>query len=50
MKILQLTDNNISNEHICCAINDKKSKKGHQKKKDWLKSGLKICKKQGGVG
>jgi len=38
MKILQLTDKNIESEHICCAISDKKSKGGYQKKKDWLKS------------
>lgn len=37
MEIRKLTDKNIENEHICCAISDKKCKDGYQKKKDWLK-------------
>lgn len=37
MKILKLTEQNIEDQHICCAISDKKSKDGYQKKKDWLK-------------
>lgn len=41
MEILKLTDKNIQDEHICCAISDKKSKIGYQKKKDWLKSEFK---------
>ena len=38
MKLLKLTEENISDEHICCAISDKKCREGYQKKKDWLKS------------
>jgi len=38
MEILQLSDENIENEHICCAISDKKSKSGYEKKKEWLKT------------
>jgi len=38
MKILKITPENIDDEHICCAISDKKSQAGYQKKKDWLKS------------
>ncbi len=38
MKLLKLTNNNIEDEHICCAISDKKCRGGYQKKKDWLKS------------
>lgn len=37
MEILKLTDKNIQDEHICCAISDKKCRDGYQKKKDWLK-------------
>ena len=36
-KIIQLTQKNIDNEHICCAISDKKCKQSYQAKKDWLK-------------
>ena len=35
--IIQLTSNNINNEHICCAISDKKCAESYQAKKDWLK-------------
>ncbi|MBL1321553.1 MAG: hypothetical protein COA63_010910 [Methylophaga sp.] len=41
MKLLKLTDNNIEDEHVCCAISDKKCKDGYQKKKEWLKSEFK---------
>lgn len=41
MKLLIITEENIENEHICCAISDKKSREGYQKKKDWLKSEFK---------
>ena len=41
MKLLKLTDKNIEDEHICCAISDKKCRDGYQKKKDWLKSKFK---------
>ncbi len=41
MKIIKLTNKNIQEEHICCAISDKKSSKGYQKKKEWLKTEFK---------
>lgn len=41
MEIIKLTDQNIQDEHICCAFSDKKSKDGYQKKKDWLKTQFK---------
>lgn len=41
MKLLKLTDKNIEDEHICCAISDKKCSDGYQLKKDWLKSEFK---------
>jgi len=34
---IELTSKNISNEHICCAISDKKCKDSYQAKKDWLR-------------
>lgn len=36
-KIISLNNSNIDNEHICCAISDKKCKESYQAKKDWLK-------------
>ena len=33
MKIVKLTEKNIEDEHICCAISDKKCKDGYEKKK-----------------
>lgn len=41
IEVLKLTDKNIEEEHICCAISDKKSVDGYQKKKDWLKTEFK---------
>lgn len=41
MEILKLTDKNIQDEHICCAISDKKCASGYEKKKDWLKTEFK---------
>ena len=41
MEILNLTNQNIQDEHICCAIADKKCSVGYQKKKDWLKKEFK---------
>lgn len=41
MKLLKLSHENIEDEHICCAISDKKSIGGYQKKKIWLKSEFK---------
>ena len=37
-KIKKLTEDNIANEHICCAISDKKCSSGYNSKKDWLKN------------
>jgi GNAT superfamily N-acetyltransferase len=36
-KIIRLTKSNIDQEHICCAISDKKCKEGYELKKEWLK-------------
>ena len=36
-KIITLDKSTISNEHICCAISDKKCKESYELKKDWLK-------------
>jgi len=39
MKIIEINQNNIDSEHICCAIgNDKENKARAQTKKDWLKN------------
>lgn len=37
MKIKTLNEKNIAEEHICCAISDKKCVKGYNQKKEWLK-------------
>lgn len=44
MKIITLTKDNIANEHICCAISDKKSEAGVAAKKQWL-----TCRMQEGL-
>ncbi|MBI9046317.1 MAG: GNAT family N-acetyltransferase [Anaerolineaceae bacterium] len=36
MEIIQLNEENILGEHICCAISDKKCAAGYNAKKDWL--------------
>lgn len=36
-KIITLNQSNIDNEHICCAIADKKCKESYELKKEWLK-------------
>ncbi|EPE63053.1 putative acetyltransferase [Exiguobacterium sp. S17] len=36
-KFIELNQANISEEHICCAISDKKCKESYELKKDWLK-------------
>lgn len=36
-KIIMLDKSNIDNEHICCAISDKKCNESYEAKKDWLK-------------
>ena len=38
---INLDENNIESEHICCAIGDPKHQIGVDKKKDWIKSKLK---------
>lgn len=35
-KLIELNKNNIGQEHICCAISDKKCKDSYQLKKNWL--------------
>ncbi len=34
---INLTIDNLENEHICCAIADKKHQRGVEAKKEWLK-------------
>ncbi|MBW9149737.1 GNAT family N-acetyltransferase [Clostridium sp. CM028] len=36
-KLTKLNSDNIAEEHICCAISDKKCKESYELKKDWLK-------------
>jgi GNAT superfamily N-acetyltransferase len=36
-ELINLTAENISDEHICCAFSDKKCAESYQAKKDWLK-------------
>ena len=40
-KYTNITLENIDNEHICCAISDKKHIDGVQEKKQWLKDRIK---------
>ena len=40
-KYINLSLENIENEHICCAISDKKHQEGVNKKKEWIKERLK---------
>ncbi len=40
-QIKKLTSENIANEHICCAMSDKKCVPGYNAKKDWLKENFK---------
>ena len=40
MDIIKLNINNIYEEHICCAISDKKCQKGYLQKKEWIKERL----------
>lgn len=41
MEIIKLSEDNIENEHICCAISDKKCLTGYNAKKQWLKQSFK---------
>ena len=38
---INITLDNIDNEHLCCAIGDKKHKQGVDNKKEWIKKRLK---------
>jgi len=38
--IVQLTEENLTDEHICCCINDAKCERGYQMKKDWIRDRL----------
>jgi len=37
MSYIDITEENIDSEHICCAFSDKKCSKSYEKKKSWLK-------------
>lgn len=41
MEYITLTEENMEEEHICCAFSDKKCAEGYQAKKDWLKQEMK---------
>ncbi len=41
MEIIKLSETNIQDEHICCAISDKKCHAGYKMKKDWLRAEFK---------
>lgn len=41
MEIIKLSEKNIDEEHICCAISDKKCIDGYNAKKQWLKEQFK---------
>lgn len=36
-KLIELNANNIAEEHLCCAISDKKCKESYELKRSWLK-------------
>ena len=38
---INITLDNIDNEHLCCAISDKKHQEGVNLKKEWLKERMK---------
>lgn len=40
MEFITLTNENLEQEHICCAIGDKKHQAGVKSKKEWIKSKL----------
>ena len=40
---LNLSIDNINNEHLCCAISDKKHQSGVCTKKEWLKDKCNNC-------
>lgn len=41
MEIIQITENNIDIEHICCVVSDKKGENCVKSKKEWLKETFK---------
>ncbi len=41
MNYINLSDENIAAEHICCAISDKKCLEGYELKKQWIARELK---------
>lgn len=41
MEIIQITENNIDKEHICCVMNEKKGENCVKSKKEWLKERFK---------
>lgn len=41
MEIVNITENNIDKEHICCAISDKKGENCVKPKKEWMKEQFK---------
>ena len=41
VELIQITENNIYQEHICCAISEKKRECCVSSKKDWLKERFK---------
>ena len=43
---INLDENNIEEEHICCAIGDPKHQDGVDKKKEWIKRGFKESPKE----
>ncbi len=36
-KLIELNGDNIAEEHLCCAISDKKCKESYERKRNWLK-------------
>lgn len=40
LEIVQLTEQNLTDEHICCCIGDAKCEQGYQMKKDWIRDRL----------
>ncbi|HOZ54472.1 MAG TPA: GNAT family N-acetyltransferase [Clostridia bacterium] len=40
-KFINLTESNLNNEHLCCAISDKKHQQGVKVKREWLNNRIK---------
>ncbi len=43
MKIIDITNDTIHKEHICCCLSDKQSESGVHLKKDWLRNQFLEC-------